>query len=191
MLDDPTTLLKKAFSTPNIDRYHEKCKHLMVQIFSRSGFNPQFRRTFKEVLKDHRKERQIDEVREIVMPHMCRMIQVSYDRGQRVGYMLSLYTRSEQFIDTFGTPESEELDVGETDYPENRGSDARSAVIWLLTLILRPSASMAEANTAALTITYQTSMKSRWHGNSRHQDVLLEIVCLKGYLQEEIDRREI
>ncbi len=155
------------------------------------GFNPQFRRTFKEVLKDHRKERQIDEVREIVMPHMCRMIQVSYDRGQRVGYMLSLYTRSEQFIDTFGTPESEELDVGETDYPENRGSDARSAVIWLLTLILRPSASMAEANTAALTITYQTSMKSRWHGNSRHRDVLLEIVCLKGYLQEEIDRREI
>ncbi|PBK65381.1 hypothetical protein ARMSODRAFT_978478 [Armillaria solidipes] len=138
LLDDPTSLLKKNFSTSHIERNHEKCKHLMVQIFSRSGLYPQFRRTFKEVLEDHRKERQIDE--------------------------------------------SEELDVNETDYPKNSGSDARSAGIWFLTLTLRTLASMAKVNTAALTITYQTSMKSRWHGNSRHRDILLQIVYLKWYL---------
>ncbi len=115
------------------------------------------------------------------MLHMCRMIRVGYDRGQRVGYLLSVYTRSEQFIDTFGTHESEELDVDETDDLGYSGSDARSAGTWLLTLILRPSASMAEANTAAPTITYQASMKSRWHGNLRRRDVLLQIVP-EGYL---------
>ncbi len=125
------------------------------------------------------------------MLHMCRMIQVSYDRGQRVGYLLSLYTRNEQFIDTFGTPESEELDVDETDDLGYSGSDAWSAGIWLLTLILRPSASMAEANTAALTITYQTSMKSRSHGNSRHRDVLLQIVPEGVSVRRDGSRRDV
>ncbi|KAK0218521.1 hypothetical protein EDD85DRAFT_942373 [Armillaria nabsnona] len=105
MLDQPTSLLKN-FSTPtSID--------IMGNIFSRSGLNPQFGMMFKEVLNDHRKEREIDEVPEIGILHMCRII-------QRVGYLLSLYTRSEQFIDTFRTPESEELNVDEIDYPENR-----------------------------------------------------------------------
>lgn len=83
----------------------------------------------------------------------------------------------------FRTPQSQQLDVNESDYPEYRSSDARSAgieFIEFLTVILWPTTAMTIGKAAEITVACETFMD----GQHSHLDALLKIVYRHGAAAE-------